>query len=408
MKANSCPQISTVIYVLVLFSLLFSPIFPLKDFQEENETSVGDNKLKNMKLIKARLRKINKPFVKSIKSADGDIIDCVLFHLQPAFDLFESEEKMSLTLPELPKGHDNVGNKPELKQLWNSKGESCPNGTIPIRRTSASDIVSFSKFKKKYNRKDTPSSSGHEHAIGYVNNGEFYGARAILNIWKPNVTELDFSLSQIWVLAELPGRPVNTLEAGWQIFPLNSSFSYLPRLFTYWTPDAYQSGCYNMLCQGFVQTSQKFSLGAAINPISTYGGQQYDVAFMIWKDLKSKDWWLRVGNEVMGYWPRTLFTDLQDHATTVEYGGEVSSELNFDSRHTTTGMGSGHFQNEGFGKAAFIRNLEVVDSDNTLREVSNLNTFAESPNCYGVQSGYNGVWRNYIYFGGPGYNPNCP
>ncbi|XP_076938103.1 protein neprosin-like [Bidens hawaiensis] len=248
---------------------------------------------------------------------------------------------------------------------------------------------------------------GWQHAVGYVNNGEFYGAQAILNIWKPNVTLSDFSLSQIWVLAYFPDRPVNTLEAGWQIFPQNSNFSLLPRLFSFWTPDGYQSGCYNMLCPGFVQTSQKFSLGAAIDPISTYGGQQYDVAFMIWKEVKSKDWWLRVGNEVIEYWRGTLFTDLQDHATAVEYGGEVSSE-SFDSQHTTTGMGSGHFQNEGFGKAAFARNLEVVDSDNTLREVSNLNTFAENPNCYGVQSGYNDVWHNYIYFGGPGYNPNCP
>ncbi|KAJ0763294.1 putative neprosin activation peptide [Helianthus annuus] len=66
------------------------------NFREENETTMAGNKSKNMKLINDHLRKINKPFVKSIKSPDGDIIDCVLFHLQPAFDLPELKNKISV------------------------------------------------------------------------------------------------------------------------------------------------------------------------------------------------------------------------------------------------------------------------------------------------------------------------
>ncbi|KAM0020853.1 putative neprosin [Helianthus debilis subsp. tardiflorus] len=122
------------------------------------------------------------------------------------------------SLPELPKGHDHIaGNNLEIKQLWNSKGESCPNGTIPIRRTSASDIISISKFGKKYSRKDIPGKSSHEHAIGYVDEGEFYGAKALLNIWKPTVIGNDFSLSQIWVLSNIQGHLANSIEAGWHV-----------------------------------------------------------------------------------------------------------------------------------------------------------------------------------------------
>ncbi|XP_076894068.1 protein neprosin-like [Bidens hawaiensis] len=480
MKPASGCGISTIISVLLLCFLLFSSVFSSKDFREENKTSIEGNKLKNMHSINARLRKMNKPFVKSIKSPDGDIIDCVLFHLQPAFDIPEIRGKMSLTPPELPKGHDNAGNSQELKQLWNSNGESCPNGTIPVTRTTASDIISFSKFGKKYSRKDIPSSPAHEvytfylcfhyskaitvlkitkriicnwvihaiqglrhvekrfvdnlrpyfmlqHAFGYANNGEFYGAKALLNIWKPIVDGDDFSLSQIWVLGDVPNRPVNSVEAGWQAYPSHNGDS-LPRLFTYWTiyllhvygiifqiycylwfniqPNGYRSGCYNLECPGFVHTSTRISLGAAIAPVSTYNGQQYDVAFMIWKDPKSSNWWLKVGNEVIGYWPSSLFTDLRGHATTIEYGGEVFS-TNLGS-HTSTQMGSGHFPNEGYKKAAYARNLEVINYYNQLVDAPNLMTSAEKPNCYDVQSGFNNVWRNYIFFGGSGHSPNCP
>ncbi|KAK1415746.1 hypothetical protein QVD17_31532 [Tagetes erecta] len=394
---------SSIIFVIVSFSLLFLPIFSSKDFREENETFVTRKKLKEMKLINAHLRKINKPYVKSIKGPDGDIIDCVLFHLQPAFDRPELKGKMSLkSVPEIPKGH--VGKKSEMKQLWNSNGESCPKGTIPIKRTNAAQI-STSKFPNKYSRKDLPDAPSHEHAIGYVTGGEFYGAKAVLNVWEPNVTGYDFSLSQIWVISDLPNHPANSLEAGWHVNPLLHADS-LPRLFNYWTPNGYQSGCYNMICPGFVQTNQNVCLGAAIDPISTYNGQQYDVAFMIWKDPKTRDWWFMVGSEVMGYWPSNLFTDLRDHATSVEYGGEVySPNLGM---HTSTQMGSGHFQDEGFAKAAYVRNLEVIDKDNKLNSVNNLSLLAEKPNCYGVRNEFSDAWGNYIYFGGPGNNPNCP
>ncbi|KAJ0724124.1 putative neprosin [Helianthus annuus] len=160
-----------------------------------------------------------------------------------------------------------------------------------------------------------------------------------------------------------------------------------------------------MICPGFVQTSRTVSLGAVIGPISTYNGEQYDVAFMIWKDPKSENWWLKVGNEVIGYWPASLFTDLRNHATLIEYGGEVYSGSS--GKHTSTQMGSGHFPGEGLGKAAYARNLEVIDRYNNLNPVSNLILFADKPNCYGVTKGYSDVWHNYIYFGGPGYNPKC-
>ncbi|KAJ0724131.1 putative neprosin [Helianthus annuus] len=90
-----------------------------------------------------------------------------------------------------------------------------------------------------------------QHAIGYVDEGEFYGAKALLNVWKPTVIGNDFSLSQIWVLSNIRGRLANSIEAGWHVNPSQNSDG-LPRLFTFWA------------------------------------------------DPKSENWWLKVGNEVIG------------------------------------------------------------------------------------------------------------
>nr|XP_043614029.1 uncharacterized protein LOC122585979 [Erigeron canadensis] len=397
-----------LLYYFLLFSPLFITTMAFEDFPPLNETSMTGNKLKTMKLINAHLKKINRPFLKSIKTSDGDIIDCVLFNLQLSFDLHEIKEKMSWKdPPEMPKGHDNTKMETEIKQLWSSKGESCPNGTIPIRRTTASDVLrsmSISKSGKNVGEMKYPGAQNHKHAIAETQ-GEFHGAKATLNLWKPNVVGDDFSLSQIWVISNT--NVDQTLEAGWHVFPSLNNKDNNPRLFNYWTADGYdRSGCYNLRCPGFVQTNNRIALGAALGPISMYNGAQYDISFLIWKDPRSGDWWLKVGSEVIGYWPQTLFTDLRDHATLLEYGGEVYSP-NLGT-HTLTPMGSGHFPTEGFGKAAYARNLEMVGLDDMLHPVSSFSLIAEKPDCYTAIKGYTKDWGGYIFFGGPGNNPNCP
>lgn len=54
--------------------------------------------------------------------------------------------------------------------------------------------------------------------------------------------------------------------------------------------DAYQAtGCYNLLCSGFVQTSNVIAIGAAITPISSSAGSQYDIRILIWK-VSAAEW----------------------------------------------------------------------------------------------------------------------
>jgi hypothetical protein len=57
-----------------------------------------------------------------------------------------------------------------------------------------------------------------QHAVGYVTGGQFYGAKASLNVWPAQVSSpAEFSLSQIWVISGSFGNDLNTIEAGWQV-----------------------------------------------------------------------------------------------------------------------------------------------------------------------------------------------
>ena len=158
--------------------------------------------------------------------------------------------------------------------------------------------------------------------------------------------------------------------------------------------------------------------------ISTYMHMLMSVPYQIWptmwtictqelivmqiQDPKIGNWWMSYGDGMLvGYWPAELFTHLADRATMVEWGGEVVN-MRADGEHTATQMGSGQFAEDGFGRASYFRNLEVVDSDNSLSSVESVTTLAENTDCYNIKSSSSGDWGTYFYYGGPGKNPKCP
>lgn len=112
-------------------------------------------------------------------------------------------------------------------------------------------------------------------------------------------------------------------------------------------------------------------------------------------------------NYVLGYWPGFLFPYLSDSASMIEWGGEVVNSES-EGQHTSTQMGSGRFPDEGFGKASYFRNIQIVDGSNNLRDPKDIGTYTEQPNCYDVKTGKMGDWGSYFYYGGPGRNENCP
>lgn len=61
--------------------------------------------------------------------------------------------------------------------------------------------------------------------------------------------------------------------------------------------DAYQAtGCYNLLCSGFVQINNEIAMGASIFPVSRYHGSQYDISILVWKVKGNEHDWCLVKN----------------------------------------------------------------------------------------------------------------
>ncbi|RDX65888.1 hypothetical protein CR513_55414 [Mucuna pruriens] len=415
---------------LLLLGFLFALLLQTLAVQSSTLNYTSYRKVSTLRLqrIQRHLDNINKPPVLTIESPDGDLIDCVHKRKQPALDHpLLRNHKIQKVPRKMPKGMKVKREEKEMErnawQMWHQNGTRCPKGTIPVRRSTVHDVLrakslfDFGKKRRRFllsRRSDAPdvvSGNGHEHAIAYTGSSqEVYGAKATINVWEPSIQVVnEFSLSQIWILSgSFDGSDLNSIEAGWQVSPELYGDSR-PRLFTYWTSDSYQAtGCYNLLCAGFVQTNSRIAIGAAISPISSYDANQYDITILIWKDPKVGNWWMSFGDgTLVGYWPEELFTHLATHATMVEWGGEVVN-TRANGQHTSTQMGSGHFAEDGFGKASYFRNLEIVDTDNSLSSVHNILTLAENTNCYDIKSSYSNEWGTYFYYGGPGNNPQCP
>ncbi|CAN1307105.1 hypothetical protein LINPERPRIM_LOCUS26984 [Linum perenne] len=163
------------------------------------------------------------------------------------------------------------------------------------------------------------------------------------------------------------------------------------------------NGCYNLECPGFVHVSPKFALGAEINPISRYGGEQYKFNLRIVKDLELGNWWLFTEDKEIGYWPKNLFYNLRDRPSTLlEWGGRAIKT----HEYTIVEMGSGHFASEGFEKAAYFGHLAYAPEglDVWIKpSLDELDTLANRPDCYDIKPpSFQVSYGTFFFYGGPG------
>ncbi|GMI96897.1 hypothetical protein HRI_003359000 [Hibiscus trionum] len=132
-----CCKISPITHAFVFFlfvSYSFCHVHSSETggIDPKNQTFRPGDELQKLRVIRERLNKMNKPAVKTIQSPDGDIIDCVLLHHQPAFDHPKLKGQKPLDPPERPSGvHTNEIGAQDF-QLWSMSGESCPEGTLPF------------------------------------------------------------------------------------------------------------------------------------------------------------------------------------------------------------------------------------------------------------------------------------
>ncbi|ESQ49654.1 hypothetical protein EUTSA_v10021939mg [Eutrema salsugineum] len=91
----------------------------------------------------------------------------------------------------------------------------------------------------------------------------------------------------------------------------------------------------------------------------------------------------------------------------VQWGGEITNTRSY-SQHTTTQMGSGHFAEEGFGKASFFHNLRIIDPLYHLVRVDDFLLQTRNPTCYNAIKAHNEAWGTHFFYGGPDSTPCVP
>ncbi|KAL0862165.1 hypothetical protein Bca101_041283 [Brassica carinata] len=154
---------------------------------------------------------------------------------------------------------------------------------------------------------------------------------------------------------------------------------------------------------GFVQVSRHISFGAALNTFSTYNGEQYDFLLTIEKDQETGLWWLKFETYLIGYWPSFIVPKLAVSARKIAWGGEIVYYTRGQGTHTLTQMGSGHFAEKGFRKAAYFNSLEYIDTSNypITPSPQHLEATVTRPECYNLRVGSSQRWGTYFFYGGP-------
>ena len=119
------------------------------------------------------------------------------------------------------------------------------------------------------------------------------------------------------------------------------------------------------------------------------------------QDRDSGNWWLLIFDVHVGYWPKVIFTHLQQGATYLQYGGWVFSSPDGNSPP----MGNGHLPTNDYKRSCFFVKVKFVDPE--YQEINILDNRAHvyfDTKCY-----YIIYWRQQqpIYgknfdFGGPG------
>ncbi|WJX41530.1 hypothetical protein P8452_28871 [Trifolium repens] len=373
--------------------------------------------------IEAKLKLLNKPAVKSIKSEDGDIFDCVDIYKQPAFDHPALKNHKIQRIPDFLLKFENSSTEEVLNassavfQTWQKSG-SCPEGTIPIRRIRKEDLLRAASLDRFGQKPQESFMNSTYTTSGFVNlpyrsdaylltyGFNFIGADANINVWNSKVDKPeDFTTAQIWLKSDSSDN-FETVEAGWMVNPKLYG-DHNTRLFIYWTKDTYKStGCFDLTCSGFVQTNKGVGLGGAIGPISSFH-QQYELNYGIYLD-NGGNWWLKIKHSVpVGYWPKEF---LGQSATMVQWGGQVfSHEVKTKPPHTGTQMGSGEEAHARFGAACYISTVRIKDNSQMLKYPQFVNTHAAEPYCYSAVNDAPYGKDPIFYFGGAGRKPPyCP
>lgn len=349
----------------------------------------------------------------------GRLFDCVDRDRQPGLRRPDGSFAPIAAPPPAPRDVSRATSA-AAEQLAVTEAVPCPVGSVPTMHLDLETLTRFGSLRAFFARGpqglasplkegDTQGFAGstalHQYA-GVKQTAANWGGDAVFNLWDPYTARADeFSLSQIGVTRGT-GSDQQTLEAGWQEYR-NLYGDWEPHLFIYSTRDGYgATGCYNNSCGDFVQVAAAPVPGVGFTTFSTQNGPQFAIQLRWQRDDANDNWWLVYGTTWVGYYPGTLFdaAGVRDQASQVQYFGEIIND-DPSGAHTATDMGSGGNPTRGSQQVAYTRTMRTISTANVWQPASTAFEFRTDSDCYDVELlSSAGVFANYYYFGGEGYD----
>ncbi|KAL1220638.1 Protein neprosin [Cardamine amara subsp. amara] len=359
------------------------------------------SKFEDLEIVK-RLKTINKPAVKIIKTIHGERYGCVDFFKQPAFD-HPSMKNHNYHYKMRPMRETKINNT-GFGYLWEN-GVGCPIGTVPIRRVTKDDLLRLDSVGDNHKPRgswnaattyDSNNANQHHFAVGRTKNigMKFNGATMELCVTAPKVKPTQFSSSRLHIQM---GN--DFIQVGMTVNPPLYKDNQ-PRSFVY--TSAGGESCYNTNCQvGIIIVREDFPLGAPSTPVSIRGDKNYYATIGVIKDKLNGNWFLEYGAEAVevGFWPSSTFH--QSFGNVVEWGGEV-----FSASLPGPEMGYGYFPYLKINDDAYAKHISILDGNfNVDRQLDYIEDFADNIRGYQAVDINNSRIPhagNIIVFGGPG------
>ncbi|XP_042404724.1 uncharacterized protein LOC121994907 [Zingiber officinale] len=343
------------------------------------------------KELQIQLKSLNKPYVKSFKDEYGITFDCVDIYKQPAFDhpLLKNHTLQIKSTSFLKSMNKNLSS--ETVKL----PRRCPQGTVLIRRTTREDLIRAKQIQRTKRiglQEDTVSVQAYTVGVSFSswNRPEkFYGISADLDVYQlSGILDSQTSATQM-IISKGERGPLtfhNVLQAGFHVHHEVEGDNFT-HFFTYWTSDGYQStGCFNIHCSGFVQTSEKLTPGLVYT--------LRNLALSIYRDRKTSNWMLYNDQEPIGYWPKEILNNMAD-SSRIQLSATASSPT--DQPSPPTGNGE-------LGGASF-KKIRVLNGglDPYPSNVQHAETFLDIGKPF-----YEGIYNvdsGFIYGGPGGWEP---
>ncbi|XP_060965727.1 protein neprosin-like [Cannabis sativa] len=353
--------------------------------------------------IEDQLERLNKSSIKTIKTYYGDIYDCIDFYEQPAFDhpllknrKYDFQMKPSSHMAPMVREDKPPKNVRQVSINSGLKGEKCPTGFVPIRRTTKEDLIRAKLFTKSYTSRINSPPTSH-HALVYTSDStkKYNGGGTIASFYTLyNVTDSQYTFGRIKLQNGL-----DIIQAGWGVNP-SVYGDNKTRIFIYF--QAGELSCFNTVCPGFVLVDPQPMIDRILRETHPGTFPTWEIGIYIYRDQVTGNWWLQLtkDHDQIGYWPSSIFSGgLKDLATYIDWGGETYSPLG----QIGPPMGSGLLLKQDTRYDAYCRELTTINEGHIQEDAKNTKISSIDIDFYLVKDwGFHRDFGHVMTYGGPG------